>query len=298
MIPRYAPDDMAALGYDNPNFEKAYAKVKANPSWRTFEMSCGHEVMIDMPERTAEMMTPETDRAIQAGLAWLARGQNPDGSFGTGTYRGNIAVTSLAGLAFMASGSSPGRGPYGAPIDKALAYVMDNTAPSGFIAVPGSATHGPMYSHGFGLDMLDKASCREWAARIKQLPEGFTVYKNNIHEVLHVTSGVFANTLTTAQLRDVRIGYENVREAVGDGCAVHPDLRHVQIVIDGLECNPGHRTADESLFRSVSVLVVANPAALRCAVKGVDWQIKFFPESLRHRDRERCSRRNAKSKFR
>jgi galactonate dehydratase len=71
--------------------------------------------------------------------------------------------------------------------------------------------------------MLDKTSCREWATRIKQLPEGFTVYKNNIHEVLHVTSGVFANTLTTAQLRDVRVGYENVREAVGDDIdiAVH-----------------------------------------------------------------------------
>src|SRR5581483_6610893 len=82
----------------------------------------------DVPEGTAEMMTPETDRAIQSGLAWLARNQNPDGSFGTGTYRGNIAVTSLAGLAFMASGSSPGRGPYGGPIDKALAYVMENTA--------------------------------------------------------------------------------------------------------------------------------------------------------------------------
>src|SRR5205823_1980618 len=73
----------------------------------------------DVPEGTLEMMTPETDRAIQAGLAWLARSQNADGSFGSGTYRGNIAVTSVAALAFMASGSSPGRGPYGTPIDKA-----------------------------------------------------------------------------------------------------------------------------------------------------------------------------------
>ena len=77
------------------------------------------------------MITPETDQAIQNGLAWLAQPQNADGSFGSGTYRGNIAVTSLAGLAFMASGSSPGRGPYGAPIDKALAYVMENTSPVG-----------------------------------------------------------------------------------------------------------------------------------------------------------------------
>ena len=37
-------------------------------------------------------------------------------------------------IAFMASGSSPGRGPYGASLDKALAYVMQNTSPAGFIA--------------------------------------------------------------------------------------------------------------------------------------------------------------------
>ncbi len=85
----------------------------------------------DVPEGTLEMMTPQTDEAIKNGLAWLARTQNADGSFGSGTYRGNIAVTSLAGLAFMASGSSPGRGPYGSQIDKALVYVMDNTSPVG-----------------------------------------------------------------------------------------------------------------------------------------------------------------------
>ena len=68
----------------------------------------------DIPKGALEMMTPETNDAIKKGLAWLARTQNADGSFGSGTYRGNIAVTSLAGLAFMASGSSPGRGPYGA----------------------------------------------------------------------------------------------------------------------------------------------------------------------------------------
>jgi hypothetical protein len=111
----------------------------------------------DVPEGTAEMLTEETDRSIQLGLSWLARNQNADGSFGSGTYRGNIAVTSLAGLAFMSSGSSPGRGPYGAPIDRALAYVMENTSPSGFIAVERSSTHGPMYSHGFGTLFLAEA---------------------------------------------------------------------------------------------------------------------------------------------
>jgi hypothetical protein len=111
----------------------------------------------DVPEGTMEMLTPDTDKAIESGLAWLAHSQNADGSFGTGTYRGNIAVTSLAGLAFMSGGSSPGRGPHGAQIDKALSYVMENTSPSGFIAVASSLTHGPMYSHGFGTLFLAEA---------------------------------------------------------------------------------------------------------------------------------------------
>src|ERR1700756_1881675 len=42
----------------------------------------------------------------------------------------------------------------------------------------------PMYSHGIGVDMLDPASCRDWAQRIKQMPEGFTAFKNGIDPVL------------------------------------------------------------------------------------------------------------------
>ena len=111
----------------------------------------------DVPAGAAELMNAETDRSISTGLAWLAKSQNADGSFGNGTYRGNIAVTSLAGLAFMAAGSSPGRGPFGTHVDKALHYVMENTGPGGFIAVSSAATHGPMKSHGFGTLFLAEA---------------------------------------------------------------------------------------------------------------------------------------------
>jgi L-alanine-DL-glutamate epimerase-like enolase superfamily enzyme len=81
----------------------------------------------------------------------------------------------------------------------------------------------PMYSHGVNLNMLDKTSCRDWAQRIKQEPEGFTAFKNNIDPVLGVPSAKFAPTLTTQQLRNVARGYMNCREAVGDeiDVAVH-----------------------------------------------------------------------------
>jgi prenyltransferase beta subunit len=122
----------------------------------------------DVPEGAAEQVTPETDRAIESGLAWLAKQQNPDGSYGSAAYRGNIAVTSLAGLAFMANGSSPGRGPYGTQIDKALQYVLDNTSNAGFIAVPNAGTHGPMYSHGFGTLFLAEAYGMSNKAEIRE----------------------------------------------------------------------------------------------------------------------------------
>ncbi len=64
----------------------------------------------DVPEGTAEMMTPDTDKAIKGGLAWLARSQNADGSFGAGTYRGNIAVTSPGGAGVHGVGIEPGAG--------------------------------------------------------------------------------------------------------------------------------------------------------------------------------------------
>src|SRR5580704_489537 len=81
----------------------------------------------------------------------------------------------------------------------------------------------PMYSHGIGVDMLDPASCRDWAQRIKQMPEGFTAFKNGIDPVLGVPPARYANTLDSDQLRKVRRGFSNAREAVGEeiDIAVH-----------------------------------------------------------------------------
>jgi pimeloyl-ACP methyl ester carboxylesterase len=45
-----------ALGYPNVSFEKAYARVKADPTWRTYEVPCGHDVMIDEPDRLTEIL--------------------------------------------------------------------------------------------------------------------------------------------------------------------------------------------------------------------------------------------------
>jgi L-alanine-DL-glutamate epimerase-like enolase superfamily enzyme len=80
-----------------------------------------------------------------------------------------------------------------------------------------------MYSHGVGLKMLDKNSCREFAARVKAMPEGFNAFKCNIDEPLGVQSARFTGTLDQAQLRTVARAFNNAREALGDDIeiAVH-----------------------------------------------------------------------------
>jgi hypothetical protein len=45
-----------AAAYPNPGFDKALARVKADKSWRVYEVPCGHDVMVDMPERLAEIL--------------------------------------------------------------------------------------------------------------------------------------------------------------------------------------------------------------------------------------------------
>src|SRR5438874_8884804 len=41
------------------------------------------------------MITPVAQQAIDQGLSYLSRYQRPDGSYGTGQYQGNVAITSL-----------------------------------------------------------------------------------------------------------------------------------------------------------------------------------------------------------
>lgn len=111
------------------------------------------------PERTAvDFMTPPTHEAIRSGLDFLAGRQDEDGSFGTSGYSRNVAVCALSGMAFMASGSTPDRGPYGENVEQCVSFLLDNVQPeSGFIAVPDTSSHGPMYGHGFATLFLAEA---------------------------------------------------------------------------------------------------------------------------------------------
>jgi hypothetical protein len=106
---------------------------------------------VDAPKsdaRSAEMMVPARP-AIEKGLKYLATRQQEDGAFSNSGYGRNAAVVALAGMAWLAGGSTPGRGPYGDEVAKVSEYLLDHCEQSGFISVEGAQSHGPMYEHGF-----------------------------------------------------------------------------------------------------------------------------------------------------
>lgn len=105
------------------------------------------------------MITPAAEEAIDKGLAYLANNQNGDGSFGTGQHAGNVAITSLGGLALMAGGHQPGRGRYGRHVTAAVRNILshENANIGGYLHNPRNSFHGPMYGHGFAALFLAEA---------------------------------------------------------------------------------------------------------------------------------------------
>ena len=96
-----------------------------------------------------ELVSPAVEQAVADGLGYLARRQNPDGSFGTSGFQQNVAICGLCGMAMLAAGSVPGRGPYGSQLRRCVSYILLNCQQTGFIAQREANSRGPMYEHGF-----------------------------------------------------------------------------------------------------------------------------------------------------
>ena len=97
--------------------------------------------------------------AVRKGLDYLAKNQTADGNWMNqrdgAAYP--ISMASLAGMAFLANGNTPHRGPYAENVSRTIQYLVAHTTPSGLITGPTQEQGRPMYGHGFGLMFL--ASC-------------------------------------------------------------------------------------------------------------------------------------------
>ncbi len=45
-----------AKGWNHAGFEANYQRLRTTPGWKTYEVPCGHDVMVDMPDRLVEIL--------------------------------------------------------------------------------------------------------------------------------------------------------------------------------------------------------------------------------------------------
>jgi len=107
-----------------------------------------------MAQSEAELRRVEA--SVDAGLAYLASKQQPNGSFPSG-YGDNQAVNAVCLLAFLGRGHVPGRGPYREVVGSALEHILDSQADSGLF-VSENQSHGPMYEHALATLAVIEAS--------------------------------------------------------------------------------------------------------------------------------------------
>jgi hypothetical protein len=96
-------------------------------------------------------ITSQSEAALARGLAWLAKNQGAEGSWGSN----DLGLVSMGALAFMAAGHAPGRGQYGRELDRALEFIVSRSRPSGLLNI--SDAQRDMYNHGLATFVLGQA---------------------------------------------------------------------------------------------------------------------------------------------
>ena len=108
-------------------------------------------INLDRPEH----ITVEAEAAIARGLRLLVRTQERDGSWRSPAGY-PTAMTSLAGMALLASGSTPVEGPWAGHVRRATDYLLASASPSGLIARV-DEEQSCMHGHGFAMLFLAEA---------------------------------------------------------------------------------------------------------------------------------------------
>jgi hypothetical protein len=110
------------------------------------------EVVSDLPP----LVTEKTHRAIEQGVAWLAKVQGRDGGYTSGhggwaSYP--VAMSALAGMAFLGHGDTLTRGKYAPNVRRIVGYILRQSRRAGLITAPGEESRS-MYGHGFATMFL------------------------------------------------------------------------------------------------------------------------------------------------
>jgi prenyltransferase beta subunit len=109
-------------------------------------------VIVAVPARAEPRKREAFEAAIDNALEYLAKSQNPDGSWTSGRGFGgggprDPAITGLCVMAFLSAGHVPGEGKYASVIESGIKFVAGSQQANGLFA---GVQFGPttMYSHG------------------------------------------------------------------------------------------------------------------------------------------------------
>jgi hypothetical protein len=102
----------------------------------------------------ADDLPPEIQKCVDRGLAYLVKTQFRDGHFEGANGQYPVALTSLAGMAFLMEGSTIREGKYSDNVRRIVDYLMDRTQRSGLIGNPNNLQESQRYTYGHGFGML------------------------------------------------------------------------------------------------------------------------------------------------
>lgn len=105
------------------------------------------------------LITPQAERAIENGVRFLVNSQARDGSWRSNPVGGGnpVSMTSLSGLALLASGSTPTEGPYAENVRRAVNYVLSSANRSTGLITRAEESQRSMYPHGYAMLFLAEA---------------------------------------------------------------------------------------------------------------------------------------------
>jgi len=129
-------------------------------------LSCATSAVAQSPDPVLQRFEKGVDRAVERGLNYLAKSQRRNGTF-DGTRGESCGIVSLAGMAFLSVGSTPGHGPYGLHVNRCVDWVLDQQKSSGLLNHD-SSDKG-MYSHTIATLFLSEVSGMVDANRQKKI---------------------------------------------------------------------------------------------------------------------------------
>ena len=113
-------------------------------------LSCCPVQAQELFQEKSDIAPVEVERIYVKGLQYLAKTQNPDGTWADTSYGKEPAVVALAVVSMLAHGDDPNFGPYSQPIHRGLDFILKRMDKKGYIGTS-------MYNHGFSTLALAEA---------------------------------------------------------------------------------------------------------------------------------------------